>query len=92
MLDYVLVNNNIPRKSILEKYQKEGADIAQMDENVSHLQVKVKMADLVEDLDQKRILWEKQDLIRHDPDKLADAICRVYAHLPPQTASGRENA
>ena len=86
VLDYVLVNNNIPRKSILERYQKEGADVAQMDERVSHLQVKVKMADLVEDLEQKRILWEKQDLIRHDPDKLADAICRVYADLPPQSA------
>lgn len=86
VLDYVLVNNNIPRKSILERYQKEGADVAQMDESVSRLKVNVKMADLVEDLEQKRILWEKQDLIRHDPDKLADAICRVYANLPPQTA------
>ncbi|MBI5308755.1 MAG: hypothetical protein HZB37_10610, partial [Planctomycetes bacterium] len=91
-LDYVLVNNNIPRKSILEKYQKEGADVVLMDESVTRLKVNVKMADLVEDLEQKRILWEKQDLIRHDPDKLADSICRVYANLSPQTAGGRENA
>lgn len=86
VLDYVLVNNNIPRKAILEKYQKEGADVVLMDEGVNNLNVNVKMADLVEDLEQKRILWEKQDLIRHDPDKLADAICRVYANLTPQTA------
>ena len=31
-------------------------------------------ADLVEDIDTSRILWEKQDLLRHDPDKLAQLI------------------
>ncbi len=82
ILDYVIVNNNIPRKDILERYQKEGAELVLMDEGVYNLNVNIKKADLVEDLNQKRILWEKQDLIRHDPDKLADSICRVYANLP----------
>ena len=26
---------------------------------------------------------QKQDLLRHHPDKLADALCRIYAGLPP---------
>ncbi|MBM2833088.1 MAG: Gluconeosis factor [Candidatus Brocadiaceae bacterium] len=82
VLDYVIVNNNIPRKDILDKYQKEGAEVVLMDEGVYNLNVNVKKADLVEDLNQKRVLWEKQDLLRHDPDKLADSICRVYANLP----------
>jgi len=82
VLDYVIVNNNIPRKDVLDKYQKEGAAVVLMDEGVYNLNVNVKKADLVEDLNQKRILWEKQDLLRHDPDKLADSICRVYANLP----------
>ncbi len=82
VLDYVIVNNNIPRKDILDRYQKEGAGVVLMDEGVYNLNVNVKKADLVEDLNQKRILWEKQDLLRHDPDKLADSICRVYANLP----------
>ncbi|MDN3511375.1 MAG: uridine diphosphate-N-acetylglucosamine-binding protein YvcK [Candidatus Jettenia sp. CY-1] len=82
VLDYVIVNNNIPRKDILDKYQKEGAELALMDEGVYNLNVNIKKADLIEDINQKRILWEKQDLIRHDPDKLADSICRVYANLP----------
>lgn len=86
-LDYVIVNNNIPRRDILDKYQKEGADVVLMDEGVYNLNVNVKKADLVEDLNQKRILWEKQDLLRHDPDKLSDSICRVYANLPLLTAS-----
>ena len=41
--------------------------------------------DLVEDLDGGRVLWEKQDLLRHHPDKLADAVCRIYADF----ANGR---
>ena len=82
VLDYVIVNNNIPRKDILDKYQKEGAEVVLMDEGVYNPKVNVKKADLVEDLNQKRVLWEKQDLLRHDPDKLADSICRVYANLP----------
>ena len=87
VLDYVIVNNNIPRKDILDKYQKEGAAVVLMDEGVYSLNVNVKKADLVEDLNQKRVLWEKQDLLRHDPDKLADSICRVYANLPLLTLS-----
>ena len=82
VLDYVIVNNNIPRNDIIDRYQKEGAEVVLMDEGVYDLNVNVKKSDLVEDFSQKRVLWEKQDLLRHDPDKLADSICRVYANLP----------
>lgn len=82
VLDYVIVNNNIPRNDIIDRYQKEGAEVVLMDEGVYNLNVNVKKSDLVEDFSQKRVLWEKQDLLRHDPDKLADSICRVYANLP----------
>ncbi len=86
-LDYVIVNNNVPRKDIIERYQQKGSDLVLMDEGVYNLNVNVKKADLVEDLTQMRVLWEKQDLIRHDPDKLADAVCRVFATLPMLTVS-----
>jgi len=82
VLDYVIVNNNIPCNDIIDRYQKEGAEVVLTDEGVYNLNVNVKKSDLVEDLNQKRVLWEKQDLLRHDPDKLADSICRVYANLP----------
>jgi len=81
VLDYVLVNNNFPRKEIIEKYRKEGADIVNLDEELENNNVAVEITDLIENLDQKRILWEKQDLIRHDPEKLADSICRIFAKL-----------
>ncbi len=87
VLDYVIVNNNIPRNDIIDRYQKEGAEVVLMDEGVYNLNINVKKSDLVEDFNQKRVLWEKQDLLRHDPDKLADSICRVYANLPLLTMS-----
>jgi len=34
-------------------------------------------ADIVENVDQERVLWEKQDLLRHDPAKLARAIMEL---------------
>ena len=79
ILDYVLVNNNFPREEIIEKYRKEDADIVVLDENLEKNNVAIEVTDLIENIEQKRVLWEKQDLIRHDPEKLADSICRVYA-------------
>ena len=34
-------------------------------------------ADIVENVDQERVLWEKQDLLRHDPAKLAHIIMEL---------------
>jgi uncharacterized cofD-like protein len=78
VLDYVLVNNNFPREEIIEKYRKEDAGIVTLDKDLDKNNVAVEVTDLIENIEQKRVLWEKQDLIRHDPEKLADAICRVY--------------
>jgi uncharacterized cofD-like protein len=81
VLDYVLVNNNFPREEIIEKYRKEDADIVVLDENLEKNNVAIVVTDLIENIEQKRVLWEKQDLIRHDPEKLADSICRIYSQL-----------
>ncbi len=79
VLDYVLINNNFPRKEVIEKYRNEGADIVTLDKDLEKANEKIVVTDLIENIEQKRILWEKQDLIRHDPEKLADSICRIYA-------------
>ena len=81
VLDYVLFNNKFPNDDILEKYRSEGAEIVTVDEDLAKINVEVEVTDLIENIEQKRILWEKQDLIRHDPEKLADSICRIYAQL-----------
>mgnify|MGYP006270617475 CR=1 FL=1 len=41
---------------------------------------------VLEEFGGTRVPWEKRDLLRHHPDKLADALCRIYAGLMPQKA------
>ncbi|MFO8008117.1 MAG: uridine diphosphate-N-acetylglucosamine-binding protein YvcK [Candidatus Brocadiia bacterium] len=82
-VDYALINVQFPGDGMLERYRSEGADTVAPEPALHELGVEVVEASLVEDLDQKRVLWEKQDLLRHHPDKLADAVCRIYAGLPP---------
>ncbi len=77
VLDYVLVNNNFPRKEVIEKYRKEEADIVALDKNLEKNNVAVEVTDLIENIEQRRILWEKQDLIRHDPEKLARMLMDI---------------
>jgi uncharacterized cofD-like protein len=92
-LDYAVFNTTVPDEKILARYREEGAEMVLPDPGIEQYDVEVIEADLVEDLDGKRVLWEKQDLLRHHPDKLGDAICRVLAGLPqpnggPPPASG----
>ena len=74
VLDGVLCNSNVPPESLLDRYREEGADLVRVDADISHHRVQIILDDLVENLDQRRILWEKQDFLRHDPDKLAELI------------------
>jgi 2-phospho-L-lactate transferase/gluconeogenesis factor (CofD/UPF0052 family) len=74
VLDGVLVNSNIPPEDVMDRYREEGAALVRIDEGVANHSVQIILDDLVEDLDQQRILWEKQDLLRHDPEKLAELI------------------
>lgn len=81
VIDYVIVNNNVPRKEILKKYEAKGACLIKLDNEINTLKTNIRMADLVEDLNETRILWEKEDMLRHDPDKLADSVCRLYTGI-----------
>ncbi len=83
VLDYALFNTRRPAEDLLERYRAEGADFVDIDDGLARLGVQTAGADMVEDLDGTRVLWEKQDLLRHHPDKLADAVCRVFAGLSP---------
>jgi uncharacterized cofD-like protein len=74
VLNAVLANSNIPPPSLLERYRDQGADLVRVDDQIASHRVQVILDDLIENLDHKRILWEKQDLLRHDPEKLAELI------------------
>jgi len=83
VLDAAIFNTTLPDADAIERYRADGAEIVTADADTHNHGVQVVGADLVEDMDEQRVLWEKQDLLRHHPDKLADAVCRVYAGLEP---------
>lgn len=80
-LDFIVVNTTQPPAAILKRYEDEGASIVQVTDDLYSIGPKVVAADVAEETDTSRVLWQKQNLIRHDPDKLADAICRAYCGL-----------
>jgi len=82
-IDYAVVNAHFPPEKILERYRKEGAEIVGPHDELRHCGPQIVEADMVEEFDSQRVLWEKQDLLRHHPDKLADVVCRIYAGIPP---------
>jgi hypothetical protein len=77
-VDCALFNAHCPDEAIMARYRAEGAEMVIPNGGLDKLGVKIVTDDLVEDLDSRRVLWEKQDLLRHHPDRLADAICRIY--------------
>ena len=85
VVDFAVFNCRVPGEDILERYRREGAEVVVAEPGLQRLGTKIVESDLGEDLDGKRGLWEKQDLLRHHPDKLADVICRIYGGLPPLT-------
>ncbi len=77
VLDYVILNSGRPPDSILKRYEGDGAALVKADEYSGG--VKAVVEDVMEDISEKRILWEKQDLIRHDPDKLARVLIETLS-------------
>ncbi len=73
-LDYVLVNNHLPPPEVWKRYEEAGAQLLAADDDLRGLGPQVVEADLVEDITSERALWEKQDLLRHDPEKLARIV------------------
>jgi len=76
IVDCMLLNRTRPEEDIMERYRQDGAEFIEPGPCIEKLPVEVHYTDLIEDLDAPRILWEKQDLLRHHPDKLADSVCR----------------
>ena len=76
-VDFILINSTVPKKRILELYEKEKSFLVKDDLNEKELNgTKLIRTDLIEKIDpkKKRVLWEKADLLRHDPEKLAKTI------------------
>ncbi|MGB9856715.1 MAG: gluconeogenesis factor YvcK family protein [Dictyoglomaceae bacterium] len=64
-VNYVIVNTQLPKEELLEKYRNSGADIVKPDlENFKRFNVKVLAGHFI----------SESDLVRHDADKLARFI------------------
>jgi uncharacterized cofD-like protein len=78
--DYVLVNDALPPEAVMARYRAGHAFPVPIDAALRSLCPNVVVADFVERFvphEPQRILWEKSDMIRHDPDKLARAIMDI---------------
>jgi uncharacterized cofD-like protein len=68
-IDYCLVNDEIPSPTILKKYKLEGADPVKADvikiEEMGSLPITAS-------------LISESNMVRHDSDKLADRIMRIF--------------
>jgi uncharacterized cofD-like protein len=78
VLNAVIVNSFVPPREIMAPYEAEGAQLVLCDEVLrARPGLRVIEDNLVENLANKRILWEKQDWLRHDPTRLAFLLTRM---------------
>lgn len=75
VLDFVLLNKTSPSKRLRQKYEETGAALVKDDISaLPEFKNRVVGADLIEGTSGKRVLWEKQDLLRHDSGKIAKTL------------------
>jgi uncharacterized cofD-like protein len=74
VFDYVLINEAVPSRDVLRRYEREGAAIVEPDaEEVGRLNVIPICGDLI----------SHDDYARHDPEKLAEAVLRLTPVAEP---------
>ena len=74
-LDFVILNNSKPSEELLESYKKENAFLVDTDcEELEKLGVRIFLGSFLDDVEEKKLLWEKKDLLRHNPEKIAELI------------------
>jgi hypothetical protein len=82
-LDYALVNTGLPADHVLERHRREGlfalALSAEELRRIGDLGVTVVAGNLIEAGSEERLLWNKLDSIRHDPDVVAGELVGILA-------------
>ncbi|MEI6237247.1 MAG: gluconeogenesis factor YvcK family protein [Candidatus Saccharibacteria bacterium] len=81
-LDYVVFNSSKPNEQLLQKYANDGEFAVDIDnEPLKRAHYKAKGADIISDtINYKRKKGDliARTLIRHDPDKVAKQLMRIY--------------
>ena len=81
-LDYVIYNTNQPNKRALKDYAKDGEFAVEMPETVKKRGYKIVGKDLLSEkinqVPKGDLIGSSRTLIRHDPDKLARQIMKIF--------------
>ena len=75
--DFIILNTKLPPENIIESYEKENASLVENDIkaiNKTFPQTKIIQEELIDEVSEKKLLWEKKDLLRHNPDKIAKVL------------------
>lgn len=75
-LDAVVVNRGRPSAAIVGRYAADGAELVRIDPALYELGPEIVEADLVENGTHRPVPWEKQDLLRHNPQAVASVLVR----------------
>jgi uncharacterized cofD-like protein len=89
-LDYVLVNTGSPPQHVVERHRRDGLFLLALSaeelRKIGSLGVQVVAANLIESGAEERLLWNKQDSVRHDPELVARQLLDVMAVPLPEPA------
>jgi uncharacterized cofD-like protein len=70
-LDYALINTGVPSQHVVERHRRDGLYLLALSaeelRKIGDLGVRVVASNLIEAGSEERLLWNKQDSIRHDP-------------------------
>jgi len=82
-LDYALLNTGVPQPAVVERHRRDGLYLlglsAEELRKIGDLGVKVVAGNLIEAGTEERLLWNKQDAIRHDPELVGREIAAIAA-------------
>lgn len=87
-LDVALVNDGRPSADLLAHYGAQGLELLEPTEReieaIRALGVTPVLMPVVDTWSGPRELWQKQDTIRHDPDRVADALMALLREQRPR--------
>jgi uncharacterized cofD-like protein len=89
-LDFTLVNTGVPPEQVVERHRREGLFLLALSaeelRKIGALGVRVVAANLIEASSEERLLWNKQDAIRHDPLMVATELTGIMTARPAEAS------
>lgn len=79
-IDYIILNSQEPSEKLKKQYKQEKCEIVENDiSNIKEEETTPIVKNLLESIKEKKLLWEKQYLLRHDSEKVAELIIDIIS-------------